>query len=492
MKRLSILVAAFIAGVFFLLAYPPFNQGYLAWFGLLPILFLLRRGRSFWSGYVWGMTVFGLGLLWLVRLSGLGWFAATLYLAIYPGLFFYLASRARGRLRDLWAAALWVVLEFILGHLFTGLPWLNLAITQHWNPLIQPLLSFGGGPLVAFLVVLANFSLFSFFSRPSGRRSAGWPGLLVVLAAFLAGQALSFRPPVPPPDAPILRFAVVQGNVPSSLRRQDPPLEPYLYVTRQLSSPVDLIIWPETTLVSGSIERPPLAVRRLLREKRAHLLCGVLEVDSAGRAYNSAALYAPGGRLLAVYRKRHLVPFGEYTPGRNLPPVRWLVERQAGFLPGLSAGDLPAGIRLPKGSGLVPLTLYICFEDIFAEAAADTQRRHPGLMITLTNDSWLGRLGAYQHLAAAALRAAENRTPLLRAANTGVSAWFDARGREVLRIEYNRAGLLVGEMAAGPAQPGLYQRAPYLPPMIAILMLILLSGWQFCPPVRAYVLKTGL
>ncbi|MFH0797540.1 MAG: apolipoprotein N-acyltransferase [Candidatus Omnitrophota bacterium] len=468
MNRLISAVWAFVGGALFLFAYPPFNCSYLAWFGLIPILFLTRQRYPFWSGYIWGLSFFGLGLSWLIPLAGIGWFVLVLYLSLYPAIFFFLVRSVNGRAWELWAASLGVLLEFIVANLFTGFPWLSLAITQYPVRPILAIASLGGSYLISFLVLLVNLSLFSlFFYR---RKRSAVLTLLLTVFLLILGKVQSApghffcRDSVTTPEG--FKFAAVQANVPSSLRREGPELEPYLQVTEGLSEKVDLIVWPETTFVTedGCL---PDSVGKLLRDKNCYLLTGVLE--SKGEDwYNSAILYAPDGKVAGTYQKRHLVPYGEFTPGRRLPMVRFLVERQAGFLPDLKRGTQPSSMTL-KG---IPLTVLICYEDVFSEEVA-TRTVTDSVLVVLTNDSWLGLMGGSQHFAFAALRSAENGTGLIRTANTGISAYFDRTGRVIDRIAPRRSGILIGYVPEGSGKT-FYRRFPFFFPLAALVFSVIL------------------
>lgn len=474
MNRISLVVWIFLAAVFLLFAYPPFSQSWLALIGLVPVFLLARRANPLLVGFLFGLFFHGLGLLWVTGLSVIGWLILTLYLSLYPALFFCVTRHFSPRGYALKAAALGVILEFIAGTLATGFPWFALALTQHRNQFLLHLAPLGGAWLVSFLLYLVNATVFGiFFLRL--KNAALSPLLAIVILLHLATY-----PPLPGPaeSSAALDFVVVQGNVPSSLRRQGPVLEPYIEKTRGVRAGTDLIIWPETTFFSEDAQAPP-RVADLLAEKQSHLLAGVLESDG-GRMYNSAVLFAPDGTRRAVYRKNHLVPFGEYIPGRRFRAVRRLVERDAGFLPSLEPGAGPVVMEVNR----VPLAPLICYESIFPFQAIQSAGQAPGyrpVFVVLTNDSWLGLLGAGQHFGAAALRAAENGAPLVRAANTGISAFFDYRGRELGQLPLRRRALMYGTVPALEAGPTPFQRFPLAVPAGALLLLggFALSGRVF-------------
>jgi apolipoprotein N-acyltransferase len=197
-----------------------------------------------------------------------------------------------------------------------------------------------------------------------------------------------------------------------------------------VTADTELLLWPETAVPfsaqNPSSERQQL--ESLARELRTHFAFGApaFEHGSSGIQYRNAVfLLDPEGRLRGRYDKVHLVPFGEYVPlGRYLPFVKKLAA---------GAGDFTAGPKvapLPGDAGLPVLGPLVCFEVIFPEISAAHVREGAQILTVVTNDGWFGKTpGPHQHLGFAAWRAAEQGVPLVRAANTGVSAVFNARGR---------------------------------------------------------------
>jgi apolipoprotein N-acyltransferase len=191
---------------------------------------------------------------------------------------------------------------------------------------------------------------------------------------------------------------------------------------------------------------------------------------------NSLAVLAPGGPVAAVYDKHHLVPFGEYLPLQGLLE-RFDIRALAAVLPG-GYGPGPGPVALDLGDKLGRAFPMICYEAIFPGYIRQVGER-PDWMAHVTNDAWFGSFsGPWQHLALARLRAAEQGLPVLRAANTGVSAVIDARGRIVQALPLNEAGALDARLPP-PAPPTLYARTGDLPVLILVLVAaaaILLIG----------------
>ena len=237
-------------------------------------------------------------------------------------------------------------------------------------------------------------------------------------------------PPAPPPaaDAPIIRL--VQPNAPQHLKWRADMIPVFFQRALNLSATAgaaapDLIIWPETSLPVLLENSAPERARIAAAAGGAMTLVGAQRFQGF-QPRNSLAFLDQTGAVRAVYDKHRLVPFGEYMPGgmvANALGLRGLAERlDGGYVPG--AG--PSLMSL--GAGLGQAFPMICYEAIFARDLGRASRGD--WIVQVTNDAWFGRFsGPYQHLALARLRAVEQRLPLLRAANTGVSAVIDARGR---------------------------------------------------------------
>jgi apolipoprotein N-acyltransferase len=195
-----------------------------------------------------------------------------------------------------------------------------------------------------------------------------------------------------------------------------------------------VVIWPETATPFW-LERDQ-AAREVISDVAGGnpMLVGALRFPADGRPRNALFALLPGGLIAAVYDKWHLVPFGEYQP--DWLPLGIQVVPGGGF----ASGSGPRTLHVP---GLPPFGPLICYEAIFPGEIVDQQDR-PAWLVNITNDAWFGNSsGPRQHLAAARLRAVEEGLPLMRAANTGISVGFDARGHELGRLDLNEAGTIV-------------------------------------------------
>jgi apolipoprotein N-acyltransferase len=295
----------------------------------------------------------------------------------------------------------------------------------------------------------------------------------VFLAAPMLGAllALALLPPAPAPgpDAPVVRL--VQPNAPQHLKWREDMIPVFFQRALDLTAatpegpPPALVVWPETTL-PVLLERSDAARARIAAAAQgAQVLLGGQRFEGF-RARNTSALLAPDGRIAQVYDKHHLVPFGEYMPGGAAAEALGLGGLAEVLAGGYSPGPGPALIDM--GGALGRAFPMICYEAIFPGYIRQVDR--PGWMVHLTNDAWFGNFsGPFQHLALARLRAAEQGLPVLRAANTGVSAVIDARGHVAAALPLNAAGFLDAALPP-PLPPTVYARTGDLPALLLALL----------------------
>ncbi|PUB16214.1 apolipoprotein N-acyltransferase [Yoonia sediminilitoris] len=401
------------------------------------------RQASFY-GWSVGLGYFGFSLRWIIEpflidLARHGWMApfAIVFMASGAALFWALASYVAARLapRSLFMLALCLVwVEIARSLILTGFPW---ALLGHiWVPTwLAQAAGFGGPHFLTLLTVLAAYGAAQFFF---GRRVMG-----VLIGAGFFAVAFALVPPEPNEpiaEAPIVR--IVQPNAPQH-QKWDPAfrnifLRRLLDLSAQGTAP-DLVVWPETAI--PSLLHYVEADTSVLVEaaQGAPLVFGIQRVDDQDRFYNSLVVLNGNGEITDLYDKSHLVPFGEYIPGG-----RWAAQFGVSGLADVIGGGFTPGqgsdtVFLPGIGAAVPL---ICYEGIFAEEIARPVQR-PRLLVLITNDAWFGQAaGPYQHLAQARLRAIEQGLPMVRAANTGISAVIDAHGRIVQSIPLGHAGAM--------------------------------------------------
>jgi len=355
------------------------------------------------------------------------------------------ATYSDGAARLILLAVCWAGAEWLRGHILTGFPWNLPAYGWGAVPEVMQSAALFGAYGLSFLTLLLGVSL-----AELARRRILLPALMLAVFAGLWGYgALRLQEPVE--YVPGVSLRLVQPNVPQAEMHG-------VFIPRNWQRLTALslrpgnpthIIWPEAAAAFPlARSQSGLAGIAQLTAGGASLITGTMRIDDAGRFFNSLYIFGPGGRTLGVYDKYHLVPFGEYLP---LAPLlsrlgfAKLTQGQTGF----SAGDGPRRYDVP---GAPPLTPLICYEVIFPGAVAPASGR-PGWYVNVTDDSWFGPwAGPHQHLLIARMRAIEEGLPIARAANTGISAVLDGKGRIVASLGLNQGGVIdAGLPAALPA-----------------------------------------
>jgi apolipoprotein N-acyltransferase len=472
----------FAAGLVTALAMPPAGLFFVLW-GTLPFFYLTltdaaSRKQAFLRGWLFGAGFFLGGLFWVthalfVDLAAWWWiiplalFGIPAVLAVYTGLLglaVFQVLKYSSRIGGVFAfAALWCITEYLRGVLFTGFPW-NLSgyAWMHSLAVLQNLSWAGVYGLGALTVTSAMMTVFVFLkigkrrARAALAVSVALPLLMWVWGAWRLAQAgeTVFH------DKVMLR--VVQPNIPQHEKwmaeKQAENFQKLLTLSNA-KNPADIIIWPETAL-TADIDAFP-AVGTALRNglpADAVLLTGNIfsRPDEQGKAqyYNSLmALNIRTGEK-AQYPKSHLVPFGEYVPFRRFVSVAALGALLSGF-EDFQAGDGPytaADFGLPSFSPL------ICYEVIFPGRVTAAGQERPAWLLNVTNDGWYGDTpGPYQHFAFSRARAIEEGLPLIRAANTGISAVIDSYGHVLKAVPLGETGVI--DLALPRAvSPGFYAR----------------------------------
>ena len=405
---------------------------------------------------------------------------AAIGLGLYPALFFAVFGAAwavlsRAKLGSpIAAAALWVALEHARSFVATGMPWGLIGYTQHANAALVAWVPFTGVWGLSFVVVAVSATLARVVVL---RRADATLGLvLAAFAALLGAGALDLaRDPGQPSET--IRIGVLQGNVDQDVKWSPEWAERTLadsaaLTRRAADDGARVVVWPETA-VPGSPDYDPILAERLAelaRELRVALVVGAVGVEphAAGglRYFDSAFVIAPDGTFADRYDKTHLVPFGEYVPFRAL--VGRFVEAIARGAANtdVSPGRAPRAVAVPLADGTTLLAgVPICYELLFPDAVrrffapfgASSPAGSVGaeMLLAITNDAWYGRTGApYQFLVMTALRSAENRVWTVRAANTGISAVIDDRGRVRMQTPLFEQTLLVADVPRRPAPVG--------------------------------------
>lgn len=466
--RGSEVVLACASGLLLALSFPRFGHPAFGWIALAPLLVLLTSGsllRAFTLGLTTGVVYFGGTLYWITRVmavyGGLHWTVAVLvnallvaYLALYPAVFAVIVRRfvSRYGVGGLMAAPLaWVATELGRTHLFTGFPWVLLGYSEATVLPIAQLASVFGVYGVSAIVAAVSATLAIAAVAPRTRGNRRWVPLVVVLAVVAGvaawGSLRVARAESTTRGTPI-RVGLVQGNVDQGEKwnptRSAAIFDDYIAMTRQaIGQGAEFVLWPESSTPFYFEEDRAGAerIRTIARQARVPILLGSDQIERGlpTMYYNSAFLVEADGSVGGVYRKMHLVPFGEYVP---LKPLLFfaspLVEAVSDFSAGTDASLLPVGGHR--------ISTAICYEIVYPDLVRRFVREGSELITTITNDAWFGRTSApYQHFDQAAMRAIEEGRYLVRSANTGISGIVDPYGRVLAKSDIYQRTVVTGQ-----------------------------------------------
>ncbi|WP_281973464.1 apolipoprotein N-acyltransferase [Ruegeria faecimaris] len=438
------------------------------------------RARAAWIGWAFGTGYFAHALSWIVepflvdadRHAWMAPFALVFMaggLALFWGLAFWVARRpgTRGVSQALFLALAISLAECARGYVLTGFPWAGLAQVWVETPVAQLLSLFGPYGLGALTLVS---------TLPLGAALALRSGVFVPLGISVASVALALgyagtRPAV------VETGHIVRLVQPNALQHQkwDPEFAP-LFFARQIEFTAaepqpDLIVWPETSVPAWLGSAQPYLDAIAEAARGTPVVLGIQRGDGP-RIYNSMIYLDVDGAQQGLYDKHHLAPFGEYVPFGDVMAWFGIYGMAAttghGFSAGSGAALLDAG---PLGKAL-PL---ICYEAVFTQDVLSAPGR-ADFLLQITNDAWFGtRSGPYQHLAQAQMRAIEQGLPMMRSANTGVSAMIDPLGRITEALPLGQAGYIDAGLPA-PQSATAYSRMGDNP-VFAVLLVLFSLLW---------------
>ncbi len=477
------------AGALSVLVLPPFSLLIFlpfAYATLLLCLLGLSTRLAFLVGWTFGLGQFGFGISWIAesffveadRFGSLAIPAVTglsAILAVFPGLaaaiFVRLSVRhaATGVGLALLFATCWTAAEWLRGHVLTGFPW-NLAgyAFVDYAALRQPAAWFGSYGLSFLAVFAAALPGVALAARDLVR----WSALAVFIALTVSTYGFGIlRMASPSPEGPGTELRIVQGNIPQQEKwaagSRDRTLTRYLGLSARPGS-FDILLWPEAAF-PGYLDEDDGARIRITEQlpDGAFLITGVpdrVAFEGGVSYFNTVHAYDRSGNSLAGYAKHRLVPFGEYVPFGEWLPLNRMTESLGDF----TRGPGPRTIKLP---GIPLVAIAICYEIIFPGDVVDRLFR-PDWIFNATNDAWFGRsIGPEQHLAAARMRAVEEGLPVIRAANTGISAVIDATGATVARLDTGITGIIDASL------PPAMDKTPYARFGDWMLLVLVGSCW---------------
>ena len=471
MQRVWPVLLAGVSGVLLALAFPKVDWNILAWVAFIPLLWLTQGQtlrRAFGLGWLAGMGFYLCTLYWVVDTIGLysniphiiavgPLLLMCAILSAYTGVFAVGLSvchqsgpHSSGWSLLVFGPMLWVALEWVRSFFFIGFPWVSLGYSQYnFLNLIQ-FVEYTGVYGLSALVILGNIVLFLAFSRPGRGR------LLLVLLLIITGlwgwgnwrrSQLAAQP-----ATHTLNVGIAQGNIAQDKKwdpdYQEVTLARYEQLTRQITQQtVDLVIWPEAAV--PFFFQSDVTYRGRLLDLAQDTGTPILFGSPAFRAdktdltlFNRAYLLSPDTTILGHYDKMILTPFGEYIPFQD--SVLFFLDKFVEGIGDFAPGTTPTVFSLPlkrqhalhaddeagADDSFETFGVLICYEGVFPDLARRFVHNGARLLINVTNDAWFGETSApYQHLAMEAMRAVENRVPLVRSANTGISAIVNIDGQ---------------------------------------------------------------
>jgi len=422
------------------------------------------------------------GNLWL-PVALLGWVLLSAILGLLWGLAAFATARVAPGWR-LWAIPLFLTaVEIMQGWPPFIFPWNPAAAAAAGTPWLMAPLPVTGAAGLSLLLFLAGGALDGLVSTGLRRRGVALGVVSVSVFGVVAVLAPQFRE-----AGPAVTAAAVQPNIPLKVRWDEVNLgviERRVWrLSGEAAAAAEWVVWPESA-IPRIVERDRdyrTEIEQFARRHRVWMIVGSIGFGGAGEDYfNSLHVVSPGGLIPWRYDKVHLVPFGEHVPVVGaLPFLAPLVREVGSFTPGRSTLPLPG----PAGA----TGMAICYEVAFPSLVAATTRQGAQVLVTITNDGWYGDSAApRQHLALAVLRAAEARRYLVRAANTGISALIDPKGRVLRRLGMDREGVITAEVRPGEGvTPAVaFGRSVRLLIVATAFGAILLAAWR--RPGRARV-----
>jgi len=487
------------SGILLLLSFPDFNLWLFSWFGFVPLFFALNnksRKEALFLFFITGIIFWSGIIYWLVHVTLAGTILLILYLALYFAIFGLIirpCTKHSTPYSLVFIPSVWVLLEYLRGHLLTGFPWALLGYSQYLNLPVVQIADITGAWGVSFVLMAVNVAIVEIIWS---FRKGLWMRLritVILLSSFLLltlfyGYFRLSQHAAADTQRPI-RISVIQGDIPQELKwntqARDYIVSKYLDISRQsIKDKPNLIIWPEAALPVILEEEPIFfeQVEDFARGTNTPLLLGAVTLRN-NLYYNSALLVSGSGETASRYDKLHLVPFGEYIPLKNIFPFLETV---------VPIGDIAAGknytiFQIPNSKITNRFAVLICFEDLFPELSRAFSRRGADFLINITNDAWYKKTSAaHQHLQASVFRAVENRRFLVRAANTGVSGFIAPSGKIISLVQDKNGkdifvdGYKTGEISVQKRNLSSYSRYGDIFPALCFLFVL----YGIIPPLK--------
>ncbi len=469
------IIASVISGLLLVLAFAPFSKNELAWFALVPLWIVCRYAsvkRAALFSLITGATVFLGSIYWLINVTFLGFVGLSLYCGLYFVPFGVTIAWGTKRIgTDKWRSNFLMMIlatcsfsgfEFLRGIIFTGFAWNPLAVTQYANLTVMQLASLGGASAVSALIVWMNAAIGTTIVQYIDHRR-GWckrahfelmSGFMAVALSMAYGWRTMYNGTIDLPEGEPFKIAMVQPATPKTLEDWSEEFTRGVYnkiemlanAAIQAGEP-DMLIFAETAIPGlWNYQYNQEFVNRFTSQG-VPVLTGIIVGDESTRQiYNSSVLISEDGFFIDQYSKQHLVIFGEYIPfAEKLSFLKFITPIDASFTPGEN------NIKTTPSEKIPPFSFLICFEDTVAKLARDAVNNGATWLINQSDDAWFNSKEAVQHMTHSVLRAIENRVPIARCGNSGVTCVIDPFGRitSILRDgdgNIGNAGYLIAEV----------------------------------------------
>jgi len=464
-RYLQFVFLVILSGTVSNLAYPEFNLFFIQFFSLVPLFYVLYKvekiSYAFLFGALYGIVFHFILLFWLKIFHPLSLPAILLGFFLYFGFCFLLCKLFMNyfsELRLLIIPSVWTAIEYIRSIGFLGFPW-GLISHSQWNflPFIQ-IAEFFGMWIISFLVVLINLLFLEFFLSFKKRYIVAT--IVIIIVPLLYGIIRIKQVKREISQMNKIRIALIQGNIDPNLNWSDikyDVLSKFTVLSEKaaLHKP-DLIVWTETTVLDylkhyiknreKLLKYPYLLERieysenvvRIAKDLETYIFMGILDFEREikngkiiDKDYNAAALVSPKAKIVDVYHKIHLVPFGEWFPyGRYFPFIKKILEQT--WAGNFTPGKRKTVFKVFKNNKEFKFSCLICYEGVFSNLTRMFILNGAEFLLNITNDMWsYSRKAEFQHMVADVFRTIENRVPYVRSANSGVTGWINQYGKVV-------------------------------------------------------------
>jgi len=439
-----------LSSILFILSFPNFTGiessfSWMAWFSLVPFIYAIDRENNVKdvvrNSLFYGLLIFLGGMYWLTEVTIIGYLGIVSYMSLYIVLFGVIRFYYKNFIIN---ALAWTILEYIRGSFAGGIPWLLIGASQYKFIYIIQIANITGIYGVSFLVALVN----SVVCEKKYKLIKTVFVLMILVTIGVYGNAKINKQDT----GSELKIGIIQPNIPQEVKwdpdYSDWMIDRLINLSEKVGS-CDLLVWPETAVPAlAESKKTQNELVLMVRQLNCNLLVGSQGIDKENRYYNSAFFISEKKGIEKEYRKIHLVPFGEYVPfGKTFPFLKKCTPIEGEFYPGNEYVLFDVEVNNTK----LYIGTLICFEDIFPSLARRFVSNGADILINITNDGWFGKTaGPYQHMILSIFRAVENKRPLIRSTNTGVSCFIDSSGRitDVIRDKNNNAILVTGSTSA--------------------------------------------